>query len=485
MSNTEKTQEIAASKAGMDVKTARKYLRTRVLPSERKADRHWRTHKDEFADVWTEVKEQLSANPGLEAKTIFAALQRKYPERFADGQLRTLQRKVKHWRATEGPAQEIYFAQEHRPGELCESDFTHLTELGITVGGQPLAHMLYHFVLTYSNWETGTICFSESFAALSEGLQNALWELGGVPLLHRTDRMTAAVNNLTDLADFQKGYEALLRHYGMEGRKIQTGQANENGDIEQRHHRFKRALDQALMLRGSRDFSDTEHYQEFLIQLFAQLNSGRKEKLVQEMEGLRPLPDRRFDSAKRVRVRVNSGSLIAVERNSYSVNSRLIGELVEARVLPERIEVWYGGQKVEQLPRLRGRTNYHVDYRHIIDWLVRKPGAFANYRYREHLFPSSQFRRVYDLLKSVAPRRCDHRYLEILELAAKEGEARVEDALRLLLQTDAGKQTIVNRESFREFLDRCEQAPAITDVEIAAVSLASFDQLFSQPGGLQ
>lgn len=485
MSNQEKSQAMAASKAGMDVKTARKYLRARVLPSELKAERHWRTHKDGFADVWPEVKEQLSANAGLEAKTIFGALQRRYPERFADGQLRTLQRKVKQWRATEGPGQEVYFAQEHRPGELCESDFTHLTELGIRIGGQPLAHMLYHFVLTYSNWETGTICFSESFAALSEGLQNALWELGGVPQLHRTDRMTAAINNLTDVADFQKSYEGLLRHYGMEGRKIQAGQAHENGDIEQRHHRYKRALDQALMLRGSRDFADTEQYQEFLAKLFAQLNSGRKEKLAQEMEGLRPLPDRRFDSAKRVRVRVNSGSLIAVERNSYSVNSRLIGELVEARVFPERIEVWYGGQKVEQLPRLRGRTNYRVDYRHIIDWLVRKPGAFANYRYREHLFPSSQYRRVYDLLKSVAPRRCDHRYVEILELAAKEGEARVEDALRLLLQTDTGKQTIVNRESFREFLDRCEQAPEITDVQITAVSLASFDQLFSQRGVLQ
>ena len=169
--------------------------------------------------------------------------------------------------------------------------------------------------------------------------------------------MTAAINNLTELADFQKLYESLLRHYGLEGRKIQAGQANENGDIEQRHHRFKRTLDQALLLRGSRDFADAEQYQEFLAKLFAQLNGGRKEKLFEEMEVLRPLPGRRFDSAKRVRVRVNSGSLIAVERNSYSVNSRLIGELVEARVFPERVEVWYGGQKVEQLPRLRGRTN--------------------------------------------------------------------------------------------------------------------------------
>src|SRR5579863_2087799 len=196
----------------------------------------------------------------------------------------------------------------------------------------------------------------------------------------------------------------MLRHYGMEGRKIQSGQANENGDIEQRHHRFKRALDQALMLRGSRDFANVEEYQVFLAKLFEQLNSGRKEKLAQEMEGLRPLPDRRLESARRVRVRVNSGSLIAVERNSYSVNSRLIGELVEARVFEERMEVWYGGQKEEQMVRLRGRTNYRVDYSHISDWLVRKPGAFASYRYREHLFPSSQFRKVYDLLKEVAPR---------------------------------------------------------------------------------
>ncbi len=182
----------------MDVKTARKYLRARHLPSEMKAERHWRTRQDGFAEVWPEIQEQLRTNPGLEAKTIFAALQRQYPERFANGQLQTLQRRIKHWRATEGPAHEVYFVQEHRAGELCESDFTYLTELAITIGVQPFPHMLYHFVLTYSNWETGTICPSESFASLSEGLQNALWELGGVPRLHRTDRMTAAVNNLTE-----------------------------------------------------------------------------------------------------------------------------------------------------------------------------------------------------------------------------------------------------------------------------------------------
>lgn len=206
LSNTEETHEIAASKAGMDVKTARKYLRARRLPSERKADRHWRTREDGFSAVWPEIQEQLRTNPGLEAKTVLAALQRQFPDRFADGQLRTLQRRIKQWRATEGPAQEVYFVQEHRAGELCESDFTHLTDIEITIGGEAFAHMLYHFVLTYSNWETGTICPSESFASLSEGLQNALWKLGGVPLLHRTDRMTAAVNNLTEQGEFQRSY---------------------------------------------------------------------------------------------------------------------------------------------------------------------------------------------------------------------------------------------------------------------------------------
>jgi hypothetical protein len=238
-------------------------------------------------------------------------------------------------------------------------------------------------------------------------------------------------------------------------------------------------------LRGGRDFAQVEEYQTFLTDLLKQLNSGRKERLAEEMDVMRPLPERRVDSTRKFRVRVNSGSLIAVERNSYSVNSRLIGEIVEARVFGNHVEVWYGGQKMEQLPRLRGRTQYRVDYRHIIDWLVRKPGAFASYRYREHLFPTSRFRMAYDLLKELAPRRCDRRYLEILQLAAKEGEARVDDALRLLLQSQGGKLTIVNQEAFSEFLQRCEQAPDITDVHVADVALSSFDELISHAGVMQ
>jgi len=153
LSKTEKNQEVAAAKAGMDPKTARGYLRDSRLPSERKTKRTWRTRPDPFTKVWGEVCEQIQTNPGLEAKTLFAALQRKYPGDFGDGQLRTLQRRLKHWRATEGPEREVFFQQQHVAGWQEQSDFTPMNQLGITIGGKSIPHLLHHFVLTYSNWE--------------------------------------------------------------------------------------------------------------------------------------------------------------------------------------------------------------------------------------------------------------------------------------------------------------------------------------------
>jgi hypothetical protein len=477
LSKTEETQELAAVKAGMDPKTAREYLRDGRLPSERKADRTWRTREDPFAEVWETVRQQVETSPGLEARTIFEALQRENPGRFADGQLRTLQRRLKQWRATEGPAREVFFTQQHVPGRLAQSDFTHMTELGITIGGQTFAHMLYHFVLTYSNWESVTLCCAESFESLSEGLQNALWELGGSPLAPRTDRMSTAVNNMSEEREFTTRYEALLRHYRIEGRKIQAGKANENGDVEQRHHRLKRAVEQTLLLRASRDFASVEQYREFLRLLIARLNAGRRDRLAAEMQYLRALPDRRLDSCKRARVKVDSGSLIYVDRNVYSVNSRLIGEQVEARLHADTVEVWYAGRKVEQLPRLRGRGKHRIDYRHIIDWLVRKPGAFENYRYRDELFPTSRFRMVWDALRELTPARANKRYLEILEVAAKDGEVRVDEALRCLLEQGDISEGKLNAEAVSAMLHQADLLPPATHVAVADISLAIFDEL--------
>ncbi len=468
--------EAAAAKSGMDSKTARKYLRDRRLPSEMRQKHTWRTRLDPFADTWEEIRPLLIAEPGLQAKTLFEHLQRTYPGRFQDGQVRTLRRRIQYWRATEGPPREMFFAQQHRPGELCQSDFTHCRELGVTINGQAFPHLIYHFVLTYSNWKTGTICYSETFESLSEGLQNALWELGGVPTEHRTDRLSAAVNNLVDTREFTRAYEGLLRHYRINGQKAQAGQANENGDVEQRHYRFKQAVDQELMLRGSREFVSVATYQLFLQKLFQRLNAGRKDRYLEEVSKLQPLPEHRLDTARRERVRVSPGSLVTVHRNIYSVHSRLIGEMVEARVLPDTVEIWYADRKVEELPRLRGRGKHRIDYRHIIDWLVRKPGAFENYRYRSDLFPTSWFRLAYDALREEqGPKQGTREYLAFLLLAARRGEELVEGAIRFLL----GSRQVLSAEQAARLIEENTPAPLST-ITIDPVCLSIFDELLTR-----
>jgi hypothetical protein len=478
LSNTEKNQEIAAAKAGMDPTTARRYRNPERLPSELKKERLWRTREDPFGEVWGAVQKQIEESPGLEAKTLFEWLQREHPGQFSDGQIRTLQRRIKLWRVTEGPAQEVYFGQVHVPGRLCASDFTHMTELGITLAGQTFEHLVYHFVLTYSNWETGTICYSESLESLSEGWQNAVWELGAVAAEHRTDSLSSAVNNMSNLEEFNRRYEGVMRYYGVKPQHTNPASPNENGDCEQSHHRFKRAVEQALLLRGSRDFQSMAEYAQFLKDLFAQRNAGRRARLAEEIVVMRELPARRMESAKRERVKVDSGSLIHVERNSYSVNSRLIGAQVEARLYLDRVEVWYGQKKVEDLPRLRGRGKHRIDYRHIIEWLVRKPGAFENYRYQEDLFPTSRFRMAYDALQESTPLRASKEYLKILKLAAEIGEVQVDEALRELL---AGAEDVaITVESIGEVLAQLETIAPVTMVEVTLVDLASFDQLCTE-----
>jgi hypothetical protein len=470
---TEQSLQVSADKAGMDRKTARKYRQLGQLPSALRTDHDWRTRADPFALVWPWVVEQLSLNPGLEAKTLLEALQRAHAGQFADGQLRTLQRQVKRWRGLEGPGQEVFFAQVHHPGRLCQSDFSHMTKLGVTIAGRTLEHLIYHFVLTYSNWEAFTLCYSESFESLSEGLQNALWELGGVPQRHRTDRLGAAVASGRDMKEFTGRYQGLLAHYDLLPEKTNPDSGNENGDVEQRHHRFKRAVDQALMLRGSRDFTDIAAYGQFLQSLTAQLNRGRRSRFAEELKVIHGLPPVRLEAVKRLVARVDCGSLIHVDRNAYSVNSRLIGEQVQVRLYVGHLEVWYGQKKVEELPRLRGRQQHRVNYRHVIDWLVRKPGAFAAYRYQADLFPSSLFRVAYDRLKSQYAGSADKQYLKILELAAKESQALVEGAIGRLIELDRA----MSFEAVEAWVQSGQQLAAPTCVRVDAVDLSAYDQL--------
>jgi hypothetical protein len=291
--------------------------------------------------------------------------------------------------------------------------------------------------------------------------------------MHRTDRLSAAVNNLGDRDLFQQRYRALLAHYGLKAQAINARKAHENGDVEQSHHRFKTAVDQALMLRGSRDFEDQTDYERFLRKLLARRNSTRTERLAEERPGLRDLPARRIDAWSRCQVRVSQGSTIRIKFNTYSVPSRLIGELVDVHIKVESLEVWSGSVLVERLPRLRGRNKHAINYRHVIDWLVRKPGAFAGYRYQEAMFPTSRFRRAYDALQEQGPSRAARDYLRILELAARESESGVDAVLGRLLEWNVPITPTVVADHLAHDLG----LPQVMAVTIATVDLSFYDGL--------
>jgi transposase len=473
----------AALRTGMDRKSAAKY-REGQMPKERRAARTWRTRLDPLAAVWPELQVELERAPGLQAQTLLAVLQDRYPGQFGNELLRTLQRRVKQWRALAGPAKEIFFSQVHEPGRLGSSDFTNMNELEVTILEQRFEHMVYHFVLTYSNWEHVTICFSESFASMSDGLQNALWALGGVPKRHRTDRMTLAVHPDGNPETFTRNYQALMGHYGIEAEATNPYSGHENGDCEQAHRRFKEAVEQALLLRGSRDFANREAYATFLQTVQDRQNAGRRQRCEQEVTHLCQLPDRRLESLVRLRVRVGQGSTIKVQHNIYSVPSRLKGEWVEARVGSETIAVWYAEQLQLTVPRLRGQEKHHIDYRHVIDWLVRKPGAFARYSYQADLFPTSRFRQAYDELKRTQSERvASAEYLDLLQLAARGSESAVDVALARLL----AEGRVINAAAVATLISSDTDMSVATLVWLPAVDLQIYDELLpslADPGAL-
>ena len=474
------TLAAAARKTDMDEKTARKYRQAGKLPSERVAPRSWRTRSDPFAKAWCLVEKRLQEDSKLDAITLFRWLQNHpdYKGQFPDSQRRTFERRVRDWRATQGPSQSVFFTQVHYPGDLAASDFTHMESLKVTIGGRPFPHLVYHFTLTYSNWESVTVCPSESFEALSEGLQNALWELGGTPHRHRSDSLSAAVNNLSEDREFQQRYQDLLSYYGLEGQRINVRQAHENGDVESSHGHFKTAVDQALRLRGSRDFLSHEDYRKFLRDLVTGRNANRQKRFAEEQAVLRKLPLRRLESSRRLTaVPVGKGSTIQVQQNTYSVHSRLMDEEVDVVIGMEEVEVWYAGQVVQRMPRLCGSGKHAINYRHIIDSLVRKPGAFENYVYREDLFPTSHFRMAYDALcRQHAGKRAVREYLKILQLAAKQSEAAVQDALRVALSQGAA----ISSAAIEAAVQSSQQVPAVTEVQVAAPDLQAFDSLLDQ-----
>lgn len=421
------SQALAASKAGLSERSGRR-VETGGAGQTRKGPRHWRTRKDPFAEVWdSEVLPQLEEEPRLSATTLFEALQEAHPERYSNSHKRTFQRRVKAWRAVHGPDKEVMFRQVQQPGRQGLSDFTEITDFSVTVAGEPLSHRLYHFRLAYSGWSyISVILGGESFEALAEGLQEALWRLGGAPLEHRTDSLSAAYKNLAKDAqeDLTQRYQDLCRHYGMEATRNNRGVSHENGAIESPHGHVKRRIKQGLLLRGSSDFDTLDAYRQWLDHLIRQFNKRCTDALQIERPCLQDLPTVRTTDFSEQVVTVTSHSTIDVKRVLYTVPARLVGERLRMHIYDDRLEGYIGSQLTLTLPRVRplkySQRARRIDYRHVIGQLARKPQAFRYSQWRDELLPSATYQRIWQHLdRHLEPRVACKRIVGILALAAR------------------------------------------------------------------
>jgi len=468
----------AALRAGVHRNTARRYLEVGKLPSELKAPRTWRTRQDPFATDWEEITARLEEAPELEAKAVFEELMRREPGRYEEGQLRTFQRRVKRWRAEHGPAQEIFFPQQHRPGEAMQTDFTSGSSLGVTIAREAFEHLLCQSVLPYSNWQSVVVCRSESMLALRSGVQEAVFRLGRSPQWHQTDNSTAATHELhTGKRGFHAEYLELMAHLGMKPRTIGIGQSHQNGDVEACNGALKRRLEQHLLLRGSREFASVEQYEAWIGSVIEQANGLRAARLAEELAVMQPLSVARLPRYRELHVRVSCNGTIQVQRNTYSVPPRLKGERLVVRLFDLHLEVYYGQQRQLVIERLRGEGKHRIDYRHVIWSLVKKPWAFARYRYRESLFPSAPLRRAYEALaEGLAERQAELEYLRVLHLAAATLQHEVEAAVEQLL----GEGKLPSFTAVRALVSG--HKPEVPELAPLTVDLAGYDELLVAGG---
>lgn len=463
-------QEAAAAKAGMSLRTARNYLKVGgIMTSETTKNSAKRI--DVFDGVWSELEGMLSIDPGLQVKTLMHMLMER-DEVFTWSHLRTLQRRVREWRALKGPERDVIFRQVHQPGKQSQSDWTHCTELQVTINGSLFPHMLFHFMLPYSRWETAYISFSESYDNLVSGYTRALSELGAVPEEHRTDNLTAAVTSHGSRPVFTERWQAVMDHYGVRPTKNNAGVSHENGSVEKSHHLLKSELDQLLRLRKSREFPSVLEYERFIRRVLDKRNRGRRERLSEEMAVMGNLPERSWNEVTEERVRVNAFSLVTVGKALYTVPSRLIGQELRALLYAEVVRLFMGNTLVLEMPRQQPGGK-RINYRHLVARLIRKPGAFASYIFRDDLFPSLVFRRAYDRLAECKPERADKEYLAILHHAATGSEQDVEAALELLLANSGAPLLSAVKEL-------TQVAPsALPDIRIPVPELFSYDELLS------
>lgn len=491
----------AAMKADMDRKTARKYVRMKQFPSEMHTERAWRTRTDPFAEDWPEIAGRLVEAPELEGKSLFEYLRRKRPGVYQEGQLRTFQRRIQVWQAQFGPDKEVFFPQDHVPGEAIQTDFTWATELGVTIQGELFAHMLCHVVLPFSNWGWVTVCQSESMLALRRGIPGALAQLGRIPLFSQTDNSTSATHRIAagqekevevsstgevignarstsgrERREFNDDYwDMMVGHYDVQVRTIGVGKSEQNGDVEASNNAVKRRLYQHLLLRGHKDFPSVEAWEAWA-QDICRLANSRRKGVAEELAAMRPLRVDTFAEFDEWRIKVSEESTLLVKRNTYSVPSRLAGKFVRVRLYEMNMEVWFADKRLLVIPRILGEYNTRIDYHDVVKPMLKKPGAFARYRYREALFPGPAWHQALDVLqKGLGERKGEVAYLRNLNLAAEEMECDVEAAMVLLMEAGI----VPEPERVKELMGLVRPTE-IPDMEPLEVDLGAFDALLPE-----
>ena len=471
-----KTQVTAAAKCGFSERTARK-IDKQTHCSFQPGKRQWRSRKDPLEGVWEEeLVPLLEKEPRIQAKTLFQHLLQKYPGKFSDSIMRTLFRRRQLWKAMNGPGKDVIFCQDHHPGKQGISDFTVADKLGVTIEGIPFNHLLYHFRLSFSGWSYAKVIMGgESYPALAAGLQTALRLLGGAPETHRTDSLSAAYKNLSaeEQEDFTHRYKDLCHYYHMRPTRNNKGVSHENGSIEAPNRHLKDRIEQRLILRGSKDFKDVAAYQSFIDGIVEESNRHRQELTTEELKTLRPIPKGACQDFDQVAIRVSTQSTINVKNIIYSVPSRLVGMRIKVHLYDDRLELYLGMTRIEILPRkrhIKGGPRHQIDYRHHIEALARKPGAFRNARFKEHFFPKPIYKKTWELLdQSLDERKAVREYLSILKLSAK-AEDQVNKCLTQLIE----EQKTITAKGIANQLGITIQAKHI---EIPRVELNSYNQL--------
>jgi hypothetical protein len=435
---------VAAAKASFSAATGYRIEKDTRLPSQKKQPRS-RRRPDPLENIFdAEVVPLLKSAPGIRSIAIFEEMLRRHPE-LGDGIRRTLERRIRAWRAIHGDEQEVIFRQIHEPGRLGLSDFTDMSSLGITIAGQRLDHLLYHFRLVYSGFEHAHVILGgESFVALAEGMQNALWSLGGAPHDHRSDSLSAAFRNLDADAsrDLTLRYEELCAHYRMTPTRNNKGIAHENGSIESSHGHLKSAIRDALLMQGSSDFDNLGAYRAFIDEIVGRRNAHNGKRIDAERAHLQELPQQRTTDFEEIVVRVSRSGGFTLRKVFYTVPSRLIGHRLRVRLFDDRLDIFIGGTHLMTLARGRGHANGKhdqvVNYSHVIHSLRKKPMALKGLVYRDQLFPRQEYRRTFDaLMERLSDRQACKIMVDLLALAHERGCER-ELASQLAAALDAG-----------------------------------------------